>query len=367
VTLRLSSKALLPFGEAVLKAAAPLRHPRRPTGADIEVERAMWGPHPNPLQSWVEEEVYRVGQRFLRGMLGAVLGDRNPPPFHVVAKAESPKPPGWGEVMALFKAPVEPAQKLASWKTLVDGFAEALLPASSVENAMASWALRSAMLHQIGERIKAVTEPGGWDAFFKTIPKAQQDVISWSKLHGAEFVTNMKAKARADIMDALVQSEMAGGNHHDLSRVLFERLGVLNRDWRRIAITETGMAVSNGQLQAHLSAGGDWEAIWVAGVRACPFCRKFNGQAFRVVPADAPRKDPATDVWPGKSNVGRSAHLYRKDGTKRGPEELWVPCQPLHPSCACVWTIRRVLKSNAAKKADEMLAALRAKRFASAQ
>lgn len=354
-----------PLADAqVLKAALPLgRLPRRapkPTASQIEVERSLWGKHPDPGQSAIEEAFFTFGSHFLRSFLAVVLGEE-PRAF---AKAEAPKPPGWGEVMALFKSPAPPAEKLASWKTLLDGFASSLLPPSSVENVVASWALRSALLHQIGERVNALVKPGAASAFLHTLPPAQAEAIEWSKLRGAEFVTNMSAKARAMVLDALVESQMTGGNAHDLSRVLFERIGVLNRDWRRIAITETGMAVASGQLATALAAGGEWEALWVAGPRACPFCRSKNGAVLRVVPASFPSKDGQTMVWPGKNNVGRSIHPFKKDGTPRAASELWWPCIPAHPNCACTWVVRRVLATAAAKKAAANLAAKRAATYA---
>ena len=357
--LKVASRYSASSGAVALRQRGPLPRPGKPTAAQVDVERAMWGPHPNPTQAWIERQIYDLGHAFLRGLLSAVMGKR-PAEF---AKAEPPKPPGWGEVMKLFQSPAAPAEKLASWTTLVDGFAEALLPATTVENAIASWALRSALMHQIGERVKAVTVPGAWDAYWHTMPPAQARMVEWSKLRGGQFVTKMSKAARQAVLDALVESEMSGGNAHDLERVLFERLGTLNRDWRRIALTETGMAVSNGQLTTVLASGGDWEGIWVAGPGACPFCLGQQGKVYRVVSADFPGKDGRTMIWPGKTNVGRSMHLHRRDGSKRGPEELWEPCQPAHPLCACTWTFRRVLKSSAAKKADALLSKLRADRF----
>lgn len=363
--LRATARRPEPAGEVILKAERPLRIIRRPpTAGDIEVERSLWGKHPDPNQAWIEDQLFGFGHRFLRDLLGAVLGSESPSPF--VTKAEAPRPPGWGEVMALFQSQAPAAQRLATWETLVDGFTHALLPASTVQSQAAMWAMRSALLDQIGQRVHAVTTPGAWDRLFHVLPPAQQKQIEWAQVRGAQFVTRMSASARSSILEALVESQMGGGNHHELSRVLLERLGTLNRDWRRIAITETGMAVASGQLQAALDSGGQWEAVWVAGPKACPFCRGHNGTVLKVVSDDAPRKDDLHQIWPSKNNLGRSAHPTRRDGTRRGPDEMWRPCIPAHPLCGCVWSLRRVLTSDAAKRADQMLAAIRAKKFAAA-
>lgn len=359
--------ASLPDG-LVLKAQvsghlrpAPPRVPE-PTSGQVEHERSLWGPHPDPAQDQIERQLYSLGAVFLKRLLESVLGQDG----ITLAKADPPRPPGWGEVMRLFQSPAPPAEKLATWTSLVDGFTNALLPPVTVENAAAAWALRTALLHQIGERVLSVTTPGGYARAVSVLPPAQQEMVEWAKLHGAQFVTRMRSNARQVVLDSLVESQMGGGNHHALSRVLFERVGRLNRDWRRIAITETGMAVASGQLAGALAQGGEWEAVWTAGPKACPFCRSKNGTVLRIVAADAPSKDGRTQVWPGKNNVGRSAHPFRKDGTRRGPDELWWPCIPAHPNCACGWLVRRVLSSLAAKNADAMLSAIRAQRFAQA-
>lgn len=363
--LRATARRAEPAGEVVLKADRPLRIIRRPpTAGDIEVERSLWGKHPDPNQAWIEDQLFGLGHRFLRDLLGAVLGIQKPASF--VAKADPPKPPGWGEVMALFKSPAPAAERLATWETLVDGFTRSLLPATTVQSQAAMWALRSSLLDQIGQRVHAVTTPGAWDRLFHILPPAHKKQVEWAQVRGAQFVTRMTESARSSILEALVESQMGGGNHHELSRVLLERLGNLNRDWRRIAITETGMAVSSGQLQAALDSGGQWESVWVAGPKACPFCRGHNGNVLKVVSADHPNLDGQTMVWPGKSNIGRSASPTRRDGTRRTPDEMWWPAIPGHPCCACVWSLRRVLVSAAAKKAAAHFAALRAEKFQAA-
>ena len=343
------------MGEIVLKAAGPLLRPHvAPTAAQIEHERSMWGPHPDALHAWVEEGIYQAGLRFLREFTGAILGRKNP----TISKADTPKPPGWGEVMKLFESQAPPEEQMATWSSLVETFAKTLLPGHTVAEKAAVWALQSNLLHVIGERVKAVTTPGAWDLYAHTLPPAGKEVLHWTKIRGAQFITNMKDSAKKEVLAALVENRLAGGNHHEFSKTLLERMGKLNRDWRRIAITETAMAVSSGQL-ATVADSGEWEAIWVAGPQACPFCKKMNHRTFQIVRADHPKLDGDKQVWPGKHNVGRSPSLHRKDGTTRTKDELWYPCQPAHPNCACVWAIRRRLVSSVAKKAAAQLAASR--------
>ena len=91
--LRATARQGLPVEDVVAKAARPLRIVRRaPTAGEVEVERSLWGKHPDPNQAWIEDQLFAMGHRFLHGLLGAVLG-RTPTDF---AKAEPVRPPGWG-------------------------------------------------------------------------------------------------------------------------------------------------------------------------------------------------------------------------------------------------------------------------------
>ena len=357
-----SSRALVPVGEVVLKADRPssiIRH-AAPTSAQVEHERSLWGPHPDPLHAWVEEQLYGLGFGYMRGLLRFALGDRRAQ----VTKAEGglgPGAPGWGDVMRLFSSPAPAEQKMATWGSLVDQFTHAFLPGQTVADQAAAWALRSSLLTAIGDRVKGIMGPSPWAAFHRTLPPSGQAILDWQKANGAQFITRLTEQARSRVLDTLVDAQLAGGDHHALSTQLLRTFGALNRDWRRIAITETAMAVASGQLSM-VADSLEWEASWVAGPGACPFCHKMNGRTFRIVPADHPGKDGQTMVWPGKNNVGRSMHLHRRDGTLRGPDELWWPCIPGHPNCACVWAIRRIPTSATAKRAASQLAALRASR-----
>jgi hypothetical protein len=358
----LADRRVMGGGEAVLKAIGPLPRKRLPSALEVEHERSLWGPHDSPVVSRIEEDLYLLGARFLRNFAAAILG-RSVATF---AKAESPKPPGWGDVMKLFATPAPPEQAMATWDGLLDGFIHSLLPGKTVEDAIAVWSLRTNLLAAIGERVASITTPGTWAKVWPTLPPSGQEQLAWSKAHGAQFVTKMSQSAKTKVMEALVESKMAGGNHHDLSRTLLERLGTLNRDWRRIAITETAMAVSSGQLATVADKPGEWEAVWIAGPKACPFCQKMNGRTFNVVKASKVDKNGDSEVWPGKTNVNRSAHLHRKDGTKRTKEEMWHPAQPAHPLCMCSWVIRLKAKSKAAQNAAAKMKTLMAEQYAAA-
>lgn len=126
-----------------------------------------------------------------------------------------------------------------------------------------------------------------------------------------------------------------------LESKLLDAMGPLNRDWRRIAVTEAGNALNEG-LVASLSPGTRVKRIeQYRG--ACPFCRKIDGKVVEVVDAAAPDKDGETQIWPGKSNINRSASPFKRVGGKlvpREPHELWwIPSGLAHPNCRGRWLV----------------------------
>lgn len=104
-------------------------------------------------------------------------------------------------------------------------------------------------------------------------------------------------------------------------------------------MTEAGEAQTQG-LIASLPIGSKVERI-EQYKGACAFCRKINGVVAEVVAADAPNKDPATQIWPGKNNIGRSASPRKRlDGklVPREAEEMWqLPAGLAHPHCRGTW------------------------------
>jgi hypothetical protein len=108
--------------------------------------------------------------------------------------------------------------------------------------------------------------------------------------------------------------------------VLQERFGILNRDWRGIALTSVHSIHANGQLSQWVGKS----VKWVAANDACPVCKGFDGKTFKV---KADPGDFKLEVWPGKSNYGRSFSPFTREGRKRSPDEMAGPVIPAHPHC----------------------------------
>lgn len=160
--------------------------------------------------------------------------------------------------------------------------------------------------------------------------------------HVTNFTTDARRRLRATIMQHAEQQMLAVkgvGGGSSLQTKLLDTFGTLNRDWRRIAITEAGDNQLLGFL-ASLPAGSRVRRI-EQYANACPHCRRIDGKVMTVVPPDHPNKDPETEVWIGKTNVGRSAAPSKRVGNQlvaRSPDELWwIPAGLMHPHCRGRW------------------------------
>lgn len=156
-------------------------------------------------------------------------------------------------------------------------------------------------------------EEGG----LKMLPLQSQEVnaIKWAKLHAAEEVRTKEEEVLKGVKHLVVQARMERWEPQRLAQELFDQFGQYNRDWRRIAITETAKAVSNGYLMG-LKDGDQVFIQESAGM--CDHCRRLNtGKVFtyREIPGNE-----KTELWVGKTNYGRKT----RD---------WNPCVPLHPHC----------------------------------
>jgi hypothetical protein len=126
-----------------------------------------------------------------------------------------------------------------------------------------------------------------------------------------------------------------------LQSQLFDAFADLNRDWRRIATTEVGDAAGNGMI-ASLKPGTKVRRIEQYH-GACPFCKKIHGMVFTVVDPSKRDKDWDTEVWVGKTNIGRSGAKQKRTSegmVDRTDAEMWkVPAGTVHPHCRGTWDV----------------------------
>lgn len=159
-------------------------------------------------------------------------------------------------------------------------------------------------------------------------PQERLDV-QWASDHAAEHVTRLRETTRHTVAQAITEALRNGEGASVMAVRLGSTFGTLNRDWRRVAVTELASARASGFLSG--VTPGD-RVTWKAAADACPVCAGLDGQVFRVGRGAG---DGQKTVWPGKNNVGRSSARKRLDGTPRTEDEVWWPCIPLHPGCRC--------------------------------
>lgn len=170
-------------------------------------------------------------------------------------------------------------------------------------------------------------------------------VLKFATARAAENVVSLADNARHRLRAVIAQDleQRAFGpvpaGTPSLQAKLLDEFATLNRDWRRIAITEAGEAQTQGFVATQKPGTKLKRVERYKG--ACAFCRKIDGKVVTVVAADAAKKDPDTEIWPGKNNIGRSASPKKRVGdvlVEREPHERWwIPAGLAHPHCRGRW------------------------------
>ena len=171
---------------------------------------------------------------------------------------------------------------------------------------------------------------------------ATQSIIEIAQENSARLITNLQENVRAKMKKVIIDAERRRVNDGreslsdaPLQQQLSDEFGYLNRDWRRIAITEVAMNAADGFL---LTMNGGY-VQWLAHAGRCDSCAMYDGRKFHVLAPGEQQRNPLTDVWTGKhaENVGRSSAKRKRldDGTMvdRSEDEMLVPAIPLHAHC----------------------------------
>lgn len=173
---------------------------------------------------------------------------------------------------------------------------------------------------------------------------AQKTALDYGAARCAENVRaltdDVRHKLRQTIMQHTEEAAL-GVTGESLQTRLFDQFSTLNRDWRRIAVTEAGECQMQGFIAAQKPGAKVKRVEQYAN--ACHHCRKIDGVVMEVVSPDHPHKDWNTQVWQGKTNVGRSASPRKRIGNvlvEREPDERWtVAAGVQHPNCRGRWVL----------------------------
>jgi len=173
------------------------------------------------------------------------------------------------------------------------------------------------------------------------IAGAEKQIMEYARLKAMDTVVAMSDASKHSLKTVLLdhmQKQFAGdetATTGKLQQSLFDNFSTMNRDLRRIALTESNEALGQG-FMASLPVGARVKRIEEYR-GSCQFCKSINGMEFDVVDPSTPNKDGWKMMWTGKTNIGRSSSPYRKtdDGmVKRDASELWWPTPgTIHPHC----------------------------------
>lgn len=174
------------------------------------------------------------------------------------------------------------------------------------------------------------------------MPAVQAEIMKFGRAKAAENIVQLTDGMRHRIRRVLIDHQEAiglGNRAGDLQRKLLDEFGSWNRDWRRIAVTETGTMANEGFIAAQKPGARVRRVEMYRG--ACAFCRKIDGTELTVVSPGKVPLNGATEVWLGKTNIGRSASPRKRAGgvlIERDPHELWwIPAGTVHPHCRGTW------------------------------
>jgi hypothetical protein len=247
---------------------------------------------------------------------------------------------------------------LDDWMLVCDWIIQRYLPAGVINTEAEYLTVRAALIGKIEAnraRIKAgVNRPEDIVELVPTsfahvpprvLSPTERATLDVSKVRAALFINAVSDRTRAAMKNIIVQHVQAQilgqkeGQAQALRQSLFDNFGILNRDFRRIAVTEAGECVNQGFVGAQDLGSKVKRKEAYKG--ACPFCRSIDGKTFKVVDPAAPDKDGQTDVWLGKTNVGRSAASRMRVGgslVDRTASEMWWPAAGVqHPHCRGSW------------------------------
>lgn len=328
----------------------------------------IWEKHHSPfIQSIIE--LFTKRGLLLIGKVQEALQSWTEGKMHHDYPQHPPRPSGYvqnwtpeqSSLVHLYLTSLPPEQfTFEDWGLLVDYLLHSYMP-YEVMRTEAEWmAVRSSIMGRVQAVMdgKGVTVPQA-DAVVAALPLtvagAQQTfnfgtkldaVMAYGQARCLENVVDLTESMRHKIKSALMSHtyhSMQGNveGKQALQSKLFDEFASINRDWRRIAVTEAGENANQG-LMSTLTPGSRVRRV-EQYKGACPFCKKIDGRVLKVVPPDAPEKDGDNEVWVGKTNIGRSGAARKRVGdtlVDRTPEEMWwIPAGTVHPHCRGTWNV----------------------------
>ncbi len=326
----------------------------------------LWDQHPSPLVRRLIELFTQRGMMRMdavRKELAAWLVGNRYEPDHV-----APRPDGamlrWTpeelKLVRFYLTALPPDQfTLDDQMLLVDYLVHRYLPADAMRSEAEWLTTRAVLMGRVQANMAAEATTAQADKVMAAMPltvRAAQSAfrlsprqlatLNFAASRAADRVQKVSDDARYRLRNAIrihTEKQTLGdptATGQSLQTKLLDEFGALNRDWRRIAVTEAGEALNQGVVAStppghHLKRVEQYRG-------ACAFCRSIDGRVMEVVPADEPVKNGDTQVWPGKTNIGRSASPKKRVGRgfaeRPESDRYWVAAGVQHPNCRGRWT-----------------------------
>jgi len=329
----------------------------------------MWAKHDSPfVQSLIELFSSRGMLRLekVKTELNAwFAGKRHHPTGKAAARPDASALHWTPDELSLVRIYLEnlpPASfSLSDWSLLVDYLVQRYLPIGEMASEAEWLSVRAAIMGKVQASLDGKIGVPAADALMSSLPLTVQGaqrafdfgdntlmnhVLEYGRLRCADQVTQLRENVRHRLKRVILDSQeqnMAGtaGHQSSLQSQLFDAFSTLNRDWRRIAVTEAGENANQGFI-ASLAPGTKVRRMeHYRG--ACPYCKKIHGRILTVVAPTVRKKDGETQVWIGKNNIGRAAAPRKRVGNelveRHATERWWVPAGTVHPHCRGMWSI----------------------------
>ena len=262
------------------------------------------------------------------------------------------------DLVKLYLESLPPAQwTLSDHMMSVDYVVQRYLPMDELTTEAEWMSTRAGMMGKVQANMKKQATAKQADTILAALPSTvaaaaqmftlaplEQQTLEYGKEHAAENVRSLtetvRHKMRGVVMKHVQDKVLTGDTSgRSLEGQLLDEFATLNRDWRRIAVTEAGECQTQGFVASckpftKVKRVEQYE-------NACGFCKKIHGRIAEVVPADHPNKDGETQIWPGKNNIGRSASPRKRVGDELVEREdhglFWLPAGLSHPHCRGRW------------------------------
>ncbi len=323
-------------------------------------EADIWQPHHDPWRCDHIEAVTQRGLARLDAIRDALIMALPEEPLN---KADAPwlrwSQADFDRVRDYLRSKPSATFTLDDWMLYADWLIQEYLPDGVIDSEAEYLTVRAHIAGKVNATLEArKLKPSQISAILAVLPQQlggiptgvlnerQAHILRFANRETANLITALTSQTRQQMKGVLINGIRRitlgdkKGTWQTLHSELLDTFGDLNRDWRRIAITETGNATNVGYLST--LAPGSKVRREEAYRGACPFCQSIRGRVLTVVSDGHEPKDWDNEVWPSKNNIGRSASPRKRVGSalvSRAPDELWsIPAGTVHPHCRGSWS-----------------------------